>query len=98
LENVFTASRSSEKGICYIRNVEINGLIATENNREAFYVDGDVLAPIQNFVFKNVKIESGTAGTIRNAKGWKSKDSKFSFQDKSFPEMENCTEMNNFLK
>ncbi len=87
-----------EKGICYIRNVEINHLTTAGNNLEAFYVDGDTLAPVENFVFRNVNISSETAGSIKNVKGWKTINSNFNFADKSNIEMLNCSDMGKFGK
>lgn len=87
-----------EKGICYIRNVEINHLTATGNNEKAFLVDGDALAPVENFVFRNSNIISQTAGSISNAKGWRALNSNFTFEDKSEIEMVNCVDMKKFSK
>lgn len=83
-----------EKGICYIRNVEISHLRAT--GKEAFFIDGDSLAPVENFFFEDIDISSETSGKIKNAKGWKGVDVNCYSADKSSVEMENCMDMENF--
>lgn len=84
-----------EKGICYIRNIEINNLKAT-NNRVAFHVMGDEVAPVSGFVLKNISIEVGTGGIINNANGWKLQEADFSFDDGRPIEMTNCNNMDFF--
>jgi hypothetical protein len=81
-----------EKGICYIRNIEINNLKAT-NCREAFHVVGDEVAPLENFVFNNLSIQSGTGGIIKDARDWKLNNASFIFADRKAIQLNNCSEM-----
>lgn len=51
------------------------------------------MLPIKNFVFENVTVRIQTAGTIENAKGWRTIHSQFINGDNTAPEMINATEL-----
>jgi polygalacturonase len=61
---------SDAQGLPHFRDVRIWNVKAT-GAREAFNVSAYPEAPLENFSFDHIDIESKTAGTIANAKDWK---------------------------
>jgi hypothetical protein len=59
-----------ELGLPHIRNVEISGIQAAGAGR-AFAVSSYADSPLRNFTFQDLDIATKTAGSIRNADGWK---------------------------
>ncbi len=60
---------SAERGLPHLRNVHISDIVA-KGARQAFSVASYKDSPLLNFEFKNIDVESKTAGTIRNAEHW----------------------------
>jgi hypothetical protein len=48
-------------------------------------------------VFENVSVKTGTAGEIKNAKGWRAVNSEFVYEDNKAPTMINCVDMDRFF-
>jgi len=58
-----------DKGLPHFRGVRIYDVTAT-GAQQAFTVSAYPEAPLQDFEFKNVRIEAKTAGSIQNAQNW----------------------------
>lgn len=86
-----------EKGITQLRNVTIRNATVSGDSWKAFNVEGFQELPIENFVFENVTVRTQTAGTIENAKGWRTINSQFIYDDNTAPEMNNTTDMDPFF-
>jgi polygalacturonase len=67
---VLTEPVPPEKGLPHLRNVRISGIHA-KDAKTAFSVASYQDSPLTNFQFKNIDVEAKTAGSIKNASGWK---------------------------
>jgi polygalacturonase len=85
------------KGITQLRNVTIRNTTVSGKSWKAFNVEGFPEAPIENFVFENVVVKTETAGEIKNAKGWRTINSQFFYDDNAGPEMINTRDMDSFF-
>ncbi len=66
---VLLAPVSPEKGLPHFRDVHISDIVAT-GAQQAFTVSAYPEAPLQDFEFKNIRIEAKSAGSIQNAQNW----------------------------
>ena len=69
-------------GLPHFRKIRISGLKSTGAQR-AFAVSSYADSPLVDFEFKDIEIESKTAGTIANAQGWKMEDMRIKTADGS---------------
>ena len=67
---VLTEVVPPEKGMPRFRKVRISGLKSTGAQR-AFAVSSYKDSPLVDFTFKDIEIETKTAGSIANSEGWK---------------------------
>jgi polygalacturonase len=86
-----------EKGITRLRNVTIRDTKVSGKSWKAFNVEGFPEVPIENFVFENVDVKTETAGSIKNAKGWRTINSRFIYDDNKGPEMIQTSDMDSFF-
>ena len=66
---VLLAPVPAEKGLPHFRSVHISDVVAT-GAQQAFTVSAYPEAPLQDFEFKNIRIEAKSAGSIQNAQNW----------------------------
>jgi hypothetical protein len=66
---VLLAPVPPEKGLPHFRDVHISDVVAT-GAQQAFTVSAYPEAPLQDFAFKNIRIEAKSAGSIQNAQNW----------------------------
>jgi polygalacturonase len=85
------------KGLTKLRNVTIRNATVTGKSWKAFYVEGFEELPIENFIFENVTVRTETAGEIKNARGWRTINSQFIYDDNNAPKMINSTDMDSFF-
>jgi polygalacturonase len=82
-----------EKGICKLRNVKIKDVQVSGKCWKAFRVEGFREAPIENFVFEDIDLNTETLGEIKNAKNWRVINSSFNIDDNEAAEMTDCENM-----
>ncbi len=82
-----------EKGIPTVRDVHVSRLNISGAKR-AFFVEGMKESVVKNFYLKDVTIETGTAGRISYAEGWKFENVSVKAKDSNDLNLENCTDMN----
>lgn len=66
---ILLAPVPAEKGLPHFRSVHISDVVATRA-QQAFTVSAYPEAPLQDFEFKNIRIEAKSAGSIQNAQNW----------------------------
>jgi len=72
----------AEKGIPVFRNIYISD-IKVENAGRAIFADGLDETSLKNFYLKNITINAGTAGSIKNAENWKLENINITAKDSS---------------
>jgi polygalacturonase len=79
---VMTEKVSQEQGRPHFRDVSISNVTAT-GAKEAFSVEAYPDAPLVNFHFQNIRIQTQSAGFIRDAKDWSFRQTKLDIADGS---------------
>ncbi len=92
-KTLLTRVTPPEKGICKLRNVKIKDVHVSGKCWKAFNVEGFKEAPIEDFVFENIVLNTETAGEIKYAKDWKVINSSFNIDDGEPTELTDCTGM-----
>ena len=83
---------SPERGLPHFRNIHISDLKAA-GAQQAFAVSAYPNAPLKDFEFKNIDIDSKSAGTIQDAENWSFTDTRIKTANGSHVELKNSTEI-----
>jgi polygalacturonase len=78
-----------QKGLPHLRDISISDISATRA-RQAFAVKGYPQAPLENFNFKNIRIQARTAGSIQDAANWTFVDTRVQVGDGSRVKLNDC--------
>jgi polygalacturonase len=79
---VLTTPVPAAQGIARVRDVQISNIRAS-GVKTVFEVDAYPQAPLENFAFRDLRIQASTAGHIADAKDWKFTDVKLVTTDGS---------------
>lgn len=79
-----------ERGLCHLSDVRIQDVKVEGKCWKAFRVESFKEAPIENFSFENMEINTEIGGEIANAKNWQFKSCRFNYDDGVGPELLAC--------
>ncbi len=92
-ETLLLPVEPKERGTCKLKDVKIKNISVSGKCWKAFNVEGFKEAPIENFIFENIQLNTETAGEIAHAQNWQVINSNFNFEDGEAPALIDCKKM-----